>query len=266
MSAIERRRPTLSDAGLRWPTLAMLVALSILLGLGTWQWNRKAWKEELIATIQARSVALPVTIEQWLGRACRPVDAVGLAASCEYVAVRLTGTFDHAHERRVYTGIAKPAGGGLGGQGYWIMTPFKVAGQIEGRDVVVAVSRGFVPEDRKEPATRAPGQSQGEVEIVGLIRSAEPRATFTGENAPTKNVWYLRSPAELFADQKVLSPRLGTFFVDLVLPKPQGGLPEPTAVRINIPNRHLEYALTWWALALTLIGVYGAFVWSRLRA
>lgn len=262
MSGTLRRRPTFREAGLLWPTLAMLVALSILLGLGTWQWNRKAWKEELITTIKARSAASPLNVDQWRARSCQPLEAAGLAASCEYVAVSLSGTFDHGNERHVYTGIAKPAGGGIGGQGYWIMTPFKVAD----RDLVVAVNRGFVPEARKEPATRPQSMVEGSLEIRGLIRSAEPRATFTGTNAIAKNIWYVRAPRELFGAGAGLSSAAADSYLDLVAPIPAGGLPEPTAGRINIPNRHLEYALTWWALGMALIGVYGVFIWSSLRA
>ena len=120
------------------PTIVTLAAMSVLLGLGTWQWQRKAWKEQVIATITARSKAAPIEAGDWLKRDCPNLDQFGIERSCEYLAVRLTGTFDHANERHVYTGIAKPAGGGVGGQGYWIMTPLRISGSNE----VVAVSRG----------------------------------------------------------------------------------------------------------------------------
>ena len=48
-------------------------------------------------------------------------------------------------------------------------------------------------------------------------------------------------------------------------PEPPGGLPRGGVTRLDLPNRHLEYALTWYGLALTLIGVYAAFAASRLR-
>lgn len=247
----------LRAAGLVPVTVAMLGALAVLVGLGIWQWQRKAWKEQVIATIEARSSAAPIDAAAWLSRGCETIEKVGIERSCEYLAVRLAGTFDHAAERHVYTGIAKPPGG-VGGQGYWIMTPFRIAGTNE----VVAVSRGFVPEAQKLAADRPAGQLAGETTIVGLVREAERRATFTGANAPAKNIWYLRNPQELFAAGPVT--RTG-HFVDLLSPTPPGGLPQPTAGRIDIPNRHLEYALTWWGLALTLLGVYAAFVRERLK-
>jgi surfeit locus 1 family protein len=245
-------------AGLLGPTIFTALALAILLGLGTWQWNRKAWKADLIATIAARSKAKPIEAGTWLGRDCAPIGKVGLAGSCEYTAVRLAGTFEHADERHVYTGIAPLAGGGPGGQGYWIMTPFKLAE----RGAVIAVSRGFVPDAQKAPSRRAAGQIEGETTIIGLVREAEARATFTGANDPAKNIWYLRHPQELFGGLGLAQP---AYFIDLMSPLPPGGLPAPTAGRIDIANRHLEYALTWWGLAATLLGVFAAFAAGRLR-
>lgn len=247
-------------SGLLWPTLLAMAGLAVLLALGTWQWQRKSWKEVLIATIAARAKAAPIEAAAWLGRPCPALDSVGLAGSCEYLSVRLIGTFDHVDERHVYTGIAKPAGGGVGGQGYWIMTPFRLAGTGQS----ITVSRGFVPEAAKLPSARQAGQIAGETSVVGLVRQAEPRATFTGANDPAKNIWYLRNPGELFAQNLMVTRP--EFYVDLLSPPPPGGLPQPTAGRIDIANRHLEYALTWWGLAATLLGVFAAFAAGRLKS
>jgi surfeit locus 1 family protein len=252
----------LRGAGLLGPTLVVVPAVAILLGLGTWQWQRKAWKEDLVATIAARAQAQPLDAQTFAKRPCAAVELVGLAQSCEYTPVALTGTFDHARERHVYTGIAKPAGGGVGGQGYWIMTPFKVTETGE----TVAVSRGFVPQALKEPASRGEQLNADQTTFIGLIRSAEPRATFTGANDTAKNMWYLRNPAELFAGSGPAAVSKSHLFIDLREPRPVSGIPQPTAGRVDIPNRHLEYALTWWALAVTLIGVFAAFAIGRLAA
>jgi surfeit locus 1 family protein len=96
------------------------------------------------------------------------------------------------------------------------------------------------------------------------VRSAEHRGVFTGANDPDRNIYYLRRPAE-FVGLDLPSEGLGGF-VDLLSPVPPGGLPGPTAGRIDIPNRHLEYVLTWYGLALTLVGVFVAFARGRLKA
>ena len=130
------------DAGLLRISALVLAAFALLVGLGTWQWRRKAWKEDLVSTIAARLKAEPADNAAFSAMRCAAIDQVGLAGSCEYLPVKLTGTFDHANERHVYAGIEKPAGG-VGGQGYWIMTPFKLA---PGGAEAIAVSRGFVPD------------------------------------------------------------------------------------------------------------------------
>jgi surfeit locus 1 family protein len=252
----------LRAAGLLSVSVLVLVALGILLSLGAWQWNRKAWKEELVATISARLKAPPIDAAAFQARQCEPAEQVGLAKSCEYTSVRLTGTFDHGNERHVYTSIDKPTGGGGGGQGYWIMTPFRIAATGE----TVAVSRGFVPDSAMDIAMREKTWIRGETTFTGLIRSAEQRQTFTNANDPKKNTWYLRNPRELFNGDIGAAIARHDLFIDLMSPAPPGGLPQPTAGRIDIPNRHLEYALTWWALAATLLGVFGGFAIGRLRA
>jgi surfeit locus 1 family protein len=251
----------LRRANLLVPAIATACAFAILLGLGTWQWNRKAWKQELVATIAARSAAPPIDAAAFAKLRCEGVEKVGLARTCDYVSVQLSGTFDLANERHIYTGIEKPPGG-VGGQGFWLMAPFQIAGTGQ----TIVVNRGFVPETRKDPATRPEGQPAGVVTFTGLIRSAEPRATFTAANDVARNIWFIRNPAELFpasALPKIERPEL---YVELLKPAPPGGLPQPPSGQISIPNRHLEYALTWWALAATLLGVFGAFAASRLRA
>lgn len=250
-------------------TIATAIALAMLIGLGNWQWQRKVWKEELIATMAARASADPLPRERWSSLICRPVHEVGLADSCEFTTVRLAGRFDHSGERHIFT--TAPRGSNPGGPGYWVFTPFDVVGAAR-----IYVNRGFVPEARKDPKSRPAGQLTGEVEIVGQIRTAEQRGMFTGTSSPAENVWFLRDPRELLGaaaanaadglgQWKGPGPSGLDFYIDQISPTPPGSLPTPRSGVIELPNRHLEYALTWWGLALTLVGVYAGFVLGRRR-
>lgn len=258
---------TTKRAGLLWPTVAVLAALSVLVGLGAWQWQRKAWKENLIATIEVRSTATPRGAEVLAEGGCSSPDGLGLKSSCEYLRVRLEGAFDHAQERHVFT-PSPPAASRERGPGYLVFTPFKIAGLPSS----IYVNRGYVPEDRKDPASRAAGQITGTVAVEGLLRSRQERRFFDGPNNPATNTWFLRDPVELAGGADGLGPKpsptgalITAFYIDQLVPPPPGGLPVPLDGKYPLSNRHLEYALTWWGLALTLVGVYAAFVVSRLR-
>lgn len=251
----------LTTARLLVPTIFSVVGIAILIGLGTWQLNRKIWKEHIQATLKARGAAPPIAATAiWPGLPCHDMTDTGLVNPCDYQPVTVRGTFDHGRERHIFT--AAPNAPGLGqGRGYWVFTPLK----LEASGKTVFVNRGFVPEDRKEPAKRVVGQTTQPVEITGLYRSAQQRAMFDGENDAPKNIWYVRSPAELWP----VDPKAATLddmwaYVDMTGPVPAGGFPLPLAGKVELTNRHLEYAITWYGLALTLVGVYAAYARGRL--
>jgi len=254
---------SLSRAKLVAPTLLTLIGLAVLGGLGTWQLERKAWKERLIAALASRSAAPPVpATATWPGLPCFDTLAPGSGNPCEFQAVAVRGTFDHTRERHIFT--AAPDVAGLsGGRGYWVFTPL----HLEGNGHTVFVNRGYVPEPLKDPTQRVIGQTTQAVEITGLYRSAQERSWFDAANDPARNVWFVRSPAELWPvdeNEPVLDEHWA--YVDATGPEPAGGWPKPLAGKIALTNRHFVYAITWYGLALTLLGVYAAFAWGRIRA
>ena len=128
-------------------------------------------------------------------------------------------------------------------------------------------NRGFVPYDRKDVALRAQGQVAGEVEITGLARSAPDAkpSSIVPDNDPGKNVYYWKDlsamsvQAGLGARDKVLR-----MFVDADDAPNPGGLPIGGVTMIELPNNHLQYAITWFGLALALLGVGGRFLYARM--
>ncbi len=252
----------LATAKLLTPTLLSLVGLAILIGLGTWQLNRKTWKEHLLATLKSRSATAPMSANaSWPGLPCHDARDTGLPNPCEYQPVTLRGAFDHTRERHIFT--AAPLAPGLNSdRGFWIFTPMR----LDGSGKTVFVNRGFVPEDKKEPSRRVVGQTTQSVEISGLYRSAQERATFDGQNDAAKNIWYVRAPSELWpADPNASQIDELWAYIDQTGPVPAGGYPLPLAGKVELTNRHLEYAITWYGLALTLLGVYATFAWGRLK-
>lgn len=238
----------LRGADLIVPTVMTIASLAILLGLGTWQMQRRAWKEGLIATLTARSKAPPVTLADAVTRA-------GKGEDLEYLRVRVRGAYRHdaeVHLHAIERGVA----------GWHVITPLLSVPD----GATVFVNRGFVPNALKDRDKRAGSLLQGEAEFNGLVRSfPSGKGAFVPDNDVKRNQWYwldvagLRSAAGLTPAQPA-APFLVEMEAVTVPVPPAGG-----ATRLALSNRHFEYALTWYGLALTLIGVFVAYARSRLK-
>lgn len=237
----------LRSAGLVWPLVLALPAFLILLGLGTWQMQRKAWKEDLIAKIEARVHAPPVPLAEI---------EKGSNDAIEYARVRVRGTFRHAGEQLVWAPDPQQ------GPGYHVYTPLQLA---DGRFILV--NRGYVTEGMRSPSARAEGQVAGEVDVVGLLREPPQRAMFSPDHDGKTGAWFWRDFDGM--SRAALGPDADRA-VHLILdaeaePANPGGWPQGGTTRLTLPNRHLEYALTWYGLAATLVAVLIAFMISRAR-
>ena len=259
----------LREAGLIWPTLWMLPALAVLIGLGTWQLQRKVWKDGLIASIKQRVTAEPIPVEEALRRFQANPDI-------EYLRVTTRGGFRHQDERLLYAPDQRF------GPGYHVISPLVLTGQLHGPRSgcgdYVLVNRGYVPEALKSPDKRQHNaDARGDL-VVGLVRLPERPGRFTPANEPSNNLWFWRDLAGLAASLSLPrspacagndGPRPLPFFIDAEPEEPKvnpGGFPKGGATILDIPNRHLDYAATWYGLAVTLVGVYLAFAIGRIRA
>lgn len=218
--------------------LVILSAIGGLLALGIWQIDRREWKLDLIARVDARMAAAPVTapgVADWAD--ISPEDA--------YRRVRLAGRFLNDHE--VTTQAVTELGAG-----YWVLTP------LETPDFTVIVNRGFVPGDRRDPATRPEGEIAGMVTVTGLLRLSEPDGGFLRRNDPDAGRWYSRDVAAI-ALAEDLGP-VAPYFIDADATPNPGGLPVGGLTVVQFRNSHLVYALTWFSLAaglaiLTLVAI-----------
>lgn len=233
-------------------TILAAIAFALLIGLGTWQVERLAWKEALIARVEDRLAAPPEPPPP------PPWDDLDLA-DVDYRRVDLTGRFLPG-EALVYT-VLSDARGPLSGPGYWVVSPFLV-----GDAWVVLVNRGFVPVAGRGPAAHPP-PPEGDVTLDGIARGADPPGLFTPSPDRAHGVWFVRDAAELAPafDLPAGAP-LAPFTVDAsAAATPPGGLPQAGETRSVFPNSHLQYAVTWYGLALALAAVYGLYVVQRLR-
>ena len=241
-------------AGLIILTLLATGAFAVLMSLGFWQVQRLAWKNDLIETVTARPDLAPV-----------PAPGPDLWKEFDfdyfdYRPVSLTGRFldDEVH---VYTVLNKPRGQARG-QGYWIMAPFRTD---DGWTAIV--NRGFVPEELKEVSDR-PASAAGtdSVTVTGLVRRAGKANPFTPENDLERNIWFVRDPGAIGTSFGLDLGSVAPYSVDLSARyTPEEGLPQAGETLLTFPNNHLQYAVTWFGLAAALVGVFVAFMVSRLR-
>lgn len=229
------------------PLVTTLIGLAILIGLGTWQLQRREWKSGLIERIDARAHDEPISLS--MARALWQKDG-----DVEYYRILLVGRFLHAFERHLY--------GLVEGQAGWrIITPLET---IKGE--IIFVDRGIVPDELKEPAARKQGQIEGITELIGLARASERQSWFTPDNQPGDNRWFWRDVSGLIASlppDKTASAV--PFMVEAEKQAVPGDWPRSGVTRLTLPNRHLEYAITWFGLALALLAVFLAYARYRLR-
>jgi surfeit locus 1 family protein len=240
--AAPRRRPV---ASLVLLALCAVLAFGAFVALGTWQVQRLHWKLALIERVNQRVHAAPVPApgpEQW---------ARINAESDEYRHVRVTGTFLFSLTTRVQ------AVTDLGG-GYWLMTPLR---EEDGN--IVLINRGFVPAE----AFRKAGSKEGSAvpdsprTITGLLRMSEPGGGFLRHNDPATRRWYSRDVAAIGAASGLKN--LAPWFIDADAGQPtaQPGAADGAANHpvggltvIAFHNSHMVYAVTWYALALMVLG------------
>ena len=222
--------------GLLIPAIMLIGAIAMLIALGTWQLERRNWKEALIAELDRKLAAPPVELpppERW-----PQLDA----AADEFRRVTFAAAFIPGQEALVYSSGSSLRPDATG-PGYWVLSPARLPG---GR--LVMVNRGFVPEGRQDPKTRAAGEPSGIIEIIGSLRWPEVRGAFTPSDQPDKNLWFARDPAAIAAAKGwgAIAP----FYIDQEAPPAPGGLPKVGPLKPSLPNNHLQYAVTWYGLAL----------------
>jgi surfeit locus 1 family protein len=223
--------------------LFSVLGIVVLSALGVWQVERRTWKLALIDRVDQRIHAAPVPApgpDAW--------PAINRDDD-EYRRVKITGRFANDRETLVDATTER-------GMGFWVMTPL-----ITPDGFTVMVNRGFVPVDRRDSATRAAGQIEGETTVSGLVRMTEPKGTLLRANDPAAGRWYSRDIAAI-AKARDLN-RVAPYFIDADATANPGGLPVGGLTVVSFYNHHLLFALTWFALALMLAVALGRVVRDR---
>lgn len=224
-----------------WPTVFTVPAVLFMVGLGVWQLERLAWKTAEIDSFESRVAAAPVG----------PPAAIDDPDAWKYRRVQATGRFLNDRELQL---TGRPYEGNAG---FHVLTPLVIDG-----GPTVLVNRGWVPMDRRRPEARPETLPEGPVTIDGIVRIAGRKGYFVPENEPGRDIWFTVEPRQMAAHLGI-GPA-ADYYIDVLRPSerptelPIGALPV-----VKLRNEHLQYAITWFLLALTLVVVY--VVWHRQR-
>lgn len=225
-------------------TIAVAIALAILVGLGTWQLQRLAWKQGVLERIAALQAAPAQPLETVLEKL-----AAGADADFTRVTATCTG-LGSAPFLELYSLRDGQAGSRL-------ISACKVAG---GGYAAVLVDRGFVADTiSARPPVAA---SDAPIAVTGVLRIPEHGNAFSPPNRPSR--WYTRDVAAMAVQLKAERPA-PLFLMAETPSNPEWKALVPAPIPADIPNRHLEYALTWYGLAGALLGVYAAMLLGRRK-
>ncbi|MBE1509122.1 SURF1 family protein [Rhizobium viscosum] len=225
--------------------IGLLALVAALIALGTWQVYRLSWKLDLIARVDARVHAEPVTPPT------RANWGKVNTADDEYRRVTATGTFENDKETLVAASTAL-------GAGYWVMTPLRLA---DGS--AISINRGFVPTDRRAPASQSQSQITGLTTVTGLMRMTEPKGILLRSNDPAADRWYSRDVSAIAEKRGIVD--VAPFFIDADATPNAGGLPVGGLTVLDFPNNHLVYAITWYVLAIMVAGLLVYIVRNEVR-
>jgi len=216
--------------------LVVLVAFAILCALGVWQLQRLAWKTRLLNQIAALQNAPPEPLSVVLNRLRDGGEVAYVRVQALCPAVQQSPTI------RLYAIVE-------GEPGYRLITACPIA---SGPYRSMLVDRGFVPQDRVADVRPGPVI---DTSITGVLRPAEKRSWLMPPNRPSANDWHSRDIPAMAAALHALAP--APVFLMLERPVPQGFFgPTPAPLPTQISNNHLGYAITWFGLALALLGVW----------
>jgi surfeit locus 1 family protein len=214
--------------------LACLAGALGFLALGVWQIERRAWKLDLIARVEARLAAPPVPAP---GPAAWP----GIGAGDAYLRIAARGRFLPGRDALVQAVTER-------GAGHWLLSPLATDAGF-----VLIVNRGFVPAGARPPVPDGPAT------VTGLLRTTEPGGAFLRANDPRADRWYSRDAAAIARARGL--ERVAPYFVDADAAGNVPGGPVGGLTVVAFRNNHLVYALTW--LALALLSGYGAVRFLR---
>lgn len=225
-----------------WATALALPVLIVLIVLGSWQVQRLQWKNDLIETRAARVVTAPVEITEALA-------AANNLADIEYRPVTVSGSL---RNDRAMTLLNRVHEGRVGGH---LIVPMELDSDLG----TVMVDRGWMSLPDLRAFAARPDEA---VTLDGFVRMYAPPGYFMPGNEPDANNWFFMHEAEMLAAAELSGP-VGFYVQAGPNATPPEVYPVGSVPDVNLRNSHLEYAVTWYALAAVLVVIFVIFHWKR---
>ena len=213
----------------RWTPLIFAPVFLTLVGLGIWQLDRLSWKTQLISEIETRLSNSPVALSKCISNVNRSF------YSCDYRHIKVKG---HLWSDNIFTLLAKTYRKQAGAH---ILVPLMLE-----NNKAVLINLGWVPQ--KFPVREL--SFNEEVIISGIARIPNNQGWFIPNNDPLRNQWYWIDLAEM---SRIVGVELSPVIIEAVMGPDPTSLPIGGQTRIRLPNDHLQYAVTWFALAFFLL-------------
>lgn len=220
------------------PTLIAVPGVIVLLCLGTWQVSRHV-ERTAENDLRASQLALPAV----------EVDRV-LADPASFRFRRVTASGNFAHDREIYMYARSKRGN----DGYYILTPLLRPGAPP-----VIINRGWVPTQRKDASARPQGQVAGPVTVEGILRTEQRKGLMTPDNDTLGNRWFWFDLPAMAVATKL--PDLLPVYIEAGPTPNPGGFPIGDQTQEQLPLPHVQYAITWYSLAVALAVIF--VLWLR---
>jgi len=212
-----------------------LLALTVLISLGTWQLERLRWKTEIISSMNEKIMLPLIEIN---------TSVINNIKNYNYRSIKLNGYFLYDNQITIYSKILN------GKVGRHLIIPFKTKfGNI-------LINRGFVPEDYI--LDKDTEKEFKNVLITGRVKFQQKINYFTPKNNLLGNEWYYINLDEI---STYFNISLNDFYL-IEENNLNDKYPLGSQFIINIPNDHLQYAITWFSLAIVL-SIFIHLLWRK---
>lgn len=211
------------------------LAMIILLSLGTWQLERLRWKSHIISNINKQISLSPREIN---------ASVINDIKNYNYRRIKLEGTYIYNKNITIYSKVLN------GKVGRHLIIPFKT------KFGYILINKGFIPKDYNIDVAFA--ENAKNISINGIVKFQQKINYFTPKNNLITNEWYYINLDEI---SKFLNiPLLGFYLIEEDNPKER--YPVGSQYNLKVPNDHLQYAITWFSLAIAL-SIFMHLLWRK---